>query len=292
MSDTFHKTISWLVNNYDKEVAGWIVGKIDKDGVYMEELLIPEQEVGGAHVDMSAGNIVKMRNEYGVAKCKRIIGEWHSHNTMGAYWSSVDDDLIKQLMNQREACVFVVSSVKDGHRVRVELREPFNLSLDELPFRVEVDDKFKVKLEKEIKKKVTEKTYASYSGGCGYNGYGWNSDRPNISGVENQTTLVEEQENYERQVKRITSNMIKFDKSTNNVIIDNVYWYQAEEICKEFEGLSPVFHNKGDDMYAYINFHFKNKEKAVEFMKDISEFLKIMVEEQIDTGVYAEGGDY
>lgn len=295
MSDDFHKTIRWLVNNYEKEIAGWIVGKIDKDGVYMEELLIPEQEVGGSHVDMTAGNIVKMRNEYGAAKCKRIIGEWHSHNSMSAYWSYVDEDLIKQLMNQRTACIFIVSSVKDGHRIRMDFKEPFQMTVDEMPYRVDIDDKFKNKLEKEIEKKVTEKKYTGYSGGCEYPGYWNDGNKPFISGYSGnrgneQTTLVKEKEDYEKQVKQITSSMIKFDKTTNDVMIDNIYWYQGEELCNEFEALEPVFYDKGNDMYASVSFHFNTKEKAVEFMKDVSEFLRVMVEEQINVGVYGEEG--
>ena len=75
MERQFKDKIDWLSKNYDKEIAGFITGEIDGEEIVLEDLIIPEQEVGSAHVDIEGKSQVKLRKEFG-NKCKKIIGEW------------------------------------------------------------------------------------------------------------------------------------------------------------------------------------------------------------------------
>jgi len=159
MSKKFDEITKWFTNNYKNEVAGFITGGI-KDGVIMiDDLLIPEQEVGGATVDMSGKSQIALRKEYG-KKCEKIIGEWHSHCKMGVHWSCTDEDeMITPYADVRDFSVFVVSNEKE-HRVRVEIRKPLWISVDEVEYVVNVSDK-KIEefCQEVIEKKLTEKTY-------------------------------------------------------------------------------------------------------------------------------------
>lgn len=154
--------IDWFTDNYPKEISGWLVGDITKDLISITDLLIPYQEVGDASVDTSGGDLIKLRKEYG-DKCLKIIGHWHSHNTMDNYWSTTDDNFIDEYMEQREKAIFFVSGKGNDHRVRVEIRKPLNISIDELDYCVvseEVNELGK-ELLKVIEEKVTEQKIVS-----------------------------------------------------------------------------------------------------------------------------------
>jgi len=152
MSFTFKNKIDWLSKNYDKEIGGFILGVINTDGVFMEDLLIPKQEVSSASVDFDKKDLIDMRvnNE---EKCQRIIGEWHSHNDMEAYWSATDEELISQFCEGRDISMFIVSNI-NKHIIRLEMRNPIKLSLNKLSFAVygnPIDEEMKKELEDKIK---------------------------------------------------------------------------------------------------------------------------------------------
>lgn len=154
MSLEFYNKITYLSKEYPKEIGGWITGKFSDEGIFLEDLLIPKQEVTYGSVDISAGAGVELLKEF-KDKCKKIVGHFHSHHTMGCSWSGIDETLMKEHMGPRKRYIFIVSSEGD-HRIRLELKEPFRLSIDNLDYEVidENYDKIKEKLLKEIEKKV------------------------------------------------------------------------------------------------------------------------------------------
>ncbi len=78
--------LRYLSRSLDTEIAGWLTGEITKEGIFIKDILIPEQEVGGASVDISPSAGAKLRTEFG-DKCTKIIGHWHSHCDFGTSWS-------------------------------------------------------------------------------------------------------------------------------------------------------------------------------------------------------------
>jgi len=178
MKETFKNKIEYLTKNYPKEVGGYIIGKWESGRVILEDLFIPEQEVTSSTIDMNENAILRLFKE-DKDKFSRIIGEYHSHNTMSAFYSSTDvEDLIKPFMCGREKGVFVVSSFKENkftHNVRIDINSIIPFSQDDLEYDFEytenpqiqeVEDLLKKKLE-EVKdmrdnlEKVKEKSYSS-----------------------------------------------------------------------------------------------------------------------------------
>lgn len=267
MKKTFKDKIDWLSSNYDKEIAGFIFGEIKEDGIYLEDLLIPEQEAGGGSVTLQGKELVKLRKEYG-DKCKKILGEWHSHNSMGAFWSSTDeDDFIKPFAKPRKVTLFIVSS-EGKHLIRMEIRKPFFMSLDKLPYVVEEeeDNKLKKLLEKEIKKKVTEEVVTQSSVMGGYSGYG------RTYGSSSGFPLFTKFKNNEKEAKQKLSGMWKFYNNGNILEIAELTEEQAGSLEENFKDLEPII--RGGEYYDYIvEFRFKNKEEAIDGMKEIRTFL-------------------
>lgn len=240
--EDFKNKIEWFVNNYKEEISGWIVGKIEEE-IILEDLLIPYQEVSSGSVDTTNGDLVKLRKEYG-DRCKDIIGHWHSHNTMSSFWSGTDEEFITQHMKDRAIRIFVVSSVKDGHRIRLEIRKPFNVSLDCLDYEEEeTNPKLGKELLKEIEKKVKKKEY-TYSQNVVYTS-GWQRDMEDRYytypyekdyGKNLNTRFTKEEEKIiDSTIVNKVDAMVSYNKSMFNVTIiglDNDYF---EELIKYYE---------------------------------------------------------
>ena len=162
MDASFKDKIDWLSENYHKEIGGFILGEIKPEGIFMQDLIIPKQEVGTGSVDFDKKDLIEMR-EQNKEKCAKIIGEWHSHNSMGAFWSSTDDELIEQFCEGRDTSVFIVSS-KRNHLIRFEMRKPIKLSLNKLSFAV-INSAVQAEMEKEIAEKIKpDKPIAEWKG--------------------------------------------------------------------------------------------------------------------------------
>lgn len=92
-----------------KEVAGWLTGSFMGTAIHVDNILIPNQTVSGADVDIDEDDLILLRKEYG-NECTRIIGHWHSHHNLGAFWSSTDENNMSEIMGPRKRFLFVVSA--------------------------------------------------------------------------------------------------------------------------------------------------------------------------------------
>ena len=163
MSRKFKDIIDWMSSNYDKEIGGFIIGKIEDDMLLLEDLIFPEQEADKGGIDFSTTQISGLMREH-PEECNRIMGEWHSHNTMGCFWSGVDEGLINSFSEHRKLTVYIVSS-KGKHLVRVEYREPFiTFSLNDIGFCV-INHDIENEMKEIIESKVKEPVYSSSAKG-------------------------------------------------------------------------------------------------------------------------------
>ncbi len=252
MKKEFKEKIDWFVNNYDKEIAGFITGKITSSGIVLKDLLIPKQVADSTNIDITGKNLILMRKEYG-NRCKEIIGHWHSHHSMGLGWSQNDLNFINQYANPRDITVFVLSSSGE-HNVRVEIRKPYFISLDEIDYEIEeIDSKIGEKLKKEIKKKITEPQRV----------------------VSNQPTYYYPDETRKKVLKAF-STKIKFYNKTNFVKVVDIYWFIAEGIMREFDNDNPIVTDYEDGLHREILFKPASKEQALDLIKDIKEFVVTM----------------
>jgi proteasome lid subunit RPN8/RPN11 len=258
-------TINWFTNNYPKEISGWLVGSIEKDIIKVTDMLIPHQEVGGASVDTDGKALIQLRKEYG-DKCLKIIGHFHSHNTMTNFWSTTDEDFMKQYMETREKALFIVSSKSNGHRVRLELRNPVNLTIDDIDYSIggEEIDILGERLKKVIDEKVTEiKTTTTHDN------YLKNKEDVVIFG-SNPTTFSRENESYTYGLSdKEINEMIKFYNKKNKVVVSGLSNYQYGML--EGIGRHEAFiqNNKWE-----MEFNPKNKGEARRIMKQVREDLK------------------
>lgn len=259
--------INWFTQNYPKEISGWMVGTINKDLIRIKKLLIPHQEVGGASVDTDGKSLIKLRKEYG-DECLKIIGHFHSHNTMTNFWSITDETFISQYMETRDRALFLVSSKSNGHRIRLELRNPVNLSIDDIGYSVCGDevDILGEELKKVIEEKVTECKEIATSGV--YDGY--DSHGNELIYASKPKSFSRENESYTIGLSNEEINkMINFYNKSNRVVVSDLSPYQYGTL----ENLGKHTSYLQNNTYQ-MEFIPKSKEEAIILMKEIREELK------------------
>ena len=249
------------LSNRDEEVSGWLTGDYNKDGIYLDDILIPEQEVTGSSVDIDASSGPRLLKQF-KEKCQRIIFHFHSHtNKMSTFWSSIDEECISSLMAPRKFFGFIVGA-KEEYLTRVELREPFNLSIDNLSFSVKNSKEIEIiqtKLQKEVDKKVKEKVYTN-----NYNDY-YNNYNP----IKNNL--------YEPDDKTLNQELgkkIKYFHLTKKVVIISIQKIFADALETEYSKLKPKLISTDKPDYFDVMFEFKKSKKAIKFQLNVRDFLK------------------
>ena len=272
LQDKFKEKIDWISSNYEKEVNGFITGTIEKDSIILEDLLIPYQEADSASCEVTGENIVKLRKEY-KDKCKKIIGEWHSHHSMSAFWSGDDERVINDFAEPRETSIFIVSA-KGNHLVRVELRKPFKISLDCLPYEVEAtESKVGKEMTKEIEKKVTVPERIP-------NVYDWKDNKKNKYPMYQQTK-------EEREIRKEVNVKVRFFNKKNMIEISDLTYYQKAGLENDFSDLNPTCFAETGGNYR-LEYHFNNKTESLGIMKEIKENLIIIMKEENDVNSASE----
>lgn len=148
-----------LSSEYNVEVGGYLTGEIRKGEIYLDGLLIPNQLISSVTVSIHTNNQVELFRKYG-KKCKRIIGHWHSHHSMGCGWSQVDERNMSNIMEYHDLFIFIVSSM-GNHKVKMCMKKPFTLEIDDcdLHLRTVMIDQLRTQMQKLMNNKAdtTEK---------------------------------------------------------------------------------------------------------------------------------------
>lgn len=283
MKKTFKEKVDWFSSEYDSEIGGFITGEIKDGKIILEDLLIPEQESGYADVNFSPQDLVKLRKDYG-DKCLKIIGEWHSHHNMGLGWSSTDLNFIKEFADPREITCFVLSSM-GRHLVRIEMRKPFNISLDNVAYKIELNTELEGELKKIIQTKIKKSSF----------------DRRHIKFTDTTGTgtgqeeleFVKDEEGEWHREDSIES-MIKIHKTPKIVEVFDLGYSTSELMKEELKKLNPLIrYEKGSDTMGFLcykaEFQFRSKKQLKKGVKKIRDFLREFKDENRE-GSYYDGG--
>ncbi len=298
MSNLFKEKIDYFSLHYDLEIGGFIIGEFKEDEVYLEDLIFPKQTVSSAEVEIGAKEMVLMRKEYGDL-CLKMIGQWHSHNSMGAFWSSTDDnEMIERYMKNHDTGLFIVSS-KGNHLIRIDCKKPFYFKINNLDYSVEeVESPLTQELKKVISDKLTEKRYTTsiYTENYSpfYNGY-------------KQTTLDEKELEKEYQEISSVEDLEKLDEiySTRSYnpkrenLINETFYDLLRQNKKEFmfdivgipeDWVDEIIATIGNEFtlkedivsHKYdLRFKFDNKKKFKSVKKEVKDLLFILIDEEL-----------
>ena len=169
------KIIQYAESSYRQfkaEIGGQCVVVEDAEGnFWLKDPVILKQEVSGGNCEMEEEALAihygKMADKHGddVRHCW-----WHSHHTMGAFWSGTDDKTIMENETD-DFSVSLVVNLKQEYKLRVqmfypivaEVNVPLNIA-DDIPQSKSIDKEVASKCEKETRQVVTYGGTNQYGG--------------------------------------------------------------------------------------------------------------------------------
>lgn len=139
IKESLLRKIEVIVSEFKSEIGGFLIGKIKDNSIEITDIIFPKQTVGATSVDIDAEDVIPLRKD---PRWKDLLGFWHSHLSMGTFWSGQggDESHIRFLSQDKDISVFIVSSHNNNstyeHKVRVEISRPFKISFDNVPLNV------------------------------------------------------------------------------------------------------------------------------------------------------------
>ena len=172
----WNKVIAYAESAYHQfksEIGGQLVVIEDKEGDFiLKEPVILKQQISSGNCEMEeealAVHYSKMVGKYGdkVRHCW-----WHSHHTMGAFWSGTDDSTILENRVQ-DFSISLVVNLKQEYKLRIQFFYPFkheeNVELNFLEEESERNEKLDTEVKQLCDKFVTTVTNAHHLNGTVY----------------------------------------------------------------------------------------------------------------------------
>ena len=180
--ENFNKVIAYAESAYRQfkcEIGGQLVVLEDESGDFiLEDPVILKQEISGANCELDGEELAihysKMIGKHGnkVRHCW-----WHSHHTMGAFWSGTDDATILS-HPANDWTLSLVVNLKREYKLRIQFFKPFLHEENvELNFLQEEHDTNEV-IDEEVKNLCTKETTSVITyGGKGTQGTLWNQQQ-------------------------------------------------------------------------------------------------------------------
>lgn len=157
-----HKKLSAYIKNVGNEVGG--LGQVTRDGntITVENVYLIHQKVTGVSTDLSPEGLATFYSERIKEDGNGAMGKlklwWHSHYTMGVFWSGTDDATIESFDQETDIdnwMLSIVGNQKGEIKARIDVYKPFRFTKDNLD--VEFEQEELTEFDEEIKREISEK---------------------------------------------------------------------------------------------------------------------------------------
>ena len=175
ISHKAHQKLLCYIENVKEEVSGMGLverftsddGTYTSDCIYVKDVFLLDQEVTGSTTDFTGAAMAKFFQERQEADPNDDLGGyklwWHSHSDFGVFWSPTDEtaiDSFDQEVDTNNWFLSIVGNHKGDLLARIDVYRPFRMTINKIPIIVEdIEPSLKEELVKEIKEKVTVKTF-------------------------------------------------------------------------------------------------------------------------------------
>jgi hypothetical protein len=155
------------------EISGLGLVEQHPEGLLVEDVFIFKQECSPGETELDPKDLAIALGEM-VEEGKdteKVKLWWHSHASMGVFWSGTDDSTINDFNNVW--MLSIVGNLKKEYRCRLDFYEPVRLTIDEIPLLTHFpeDVNLKAALEAEVKEKIdtpTSRVIIASPGGARY----------------------------------------------------------------------------------------------------------------------------
>jgi len=187
---------------YKSEIAGMLLLVETKEGMLLKDPVILKQEVTAGNCWLDKDALAKYYSEMAVKHGPNNIKFvwWHSHHTMSAFWSSTDEEAMKEF-SSGDWSISLVVNLKEEYQLTIKYWKPFeaseDLDLNILSKKPVLTKKMKESFDSLVDKRALTLTSSKYKGNAkswsqDYKGYDmhWNANL----GWHQQETLFNESE--------------------------------------------------------------------------------------------------
>ncbi len=173
LKDSWDKIINYAKAAYHSEkaeIGGMSVVTQDKDGDWwIEDPQIMNQEIASTTCDLDKEDLAKYYTQMAV-KYKDTNFRfcwWHSHHTMGAFWSGTDLSSIDEYGEGESDLSFaLVVNLKEEYKCRISVWKPLQVHQDvELEIVGKEDVEIPLEIVTEVKAKCRTRSLSSYQTG-------------------------------------------------------------------------------------------------------------------------------
>ena len=132
----WYKVISWAQIAYDEdknEISGLATAVPNKNGIYtIGDVEILKQENTGTNTELDGDAVADYKLRYAMKHKNPGIKFvwWHSHHTMGAFWSGTDEKEIDAWKNESFSLALVVN-LRQEYKFRVSLWKASGLDIEQ-----------------------------------------------------------------------------------------------------------------------------------------------------------------
>ena len=282
--ENWNKVIAYAESAYRQfksEIGGQLVVLEDTDGDFiLEDPVILKQEISVSNCDLDGGQLAvhysKMIGKHGnnVRHCW-----WHSHHTMGAFWSGTDDATILS-HPANDWTLSLVVNLKREYKLRIQFFKPFlheeNVELNFLQEEHETNDIIDTEVKALCSKETT--SIVTYGGkgtqgtlwnqrpGYGHN-YGytyglWDDDELELTGVPDQLfeQCVEKMDTLSENLTDGSIKMKGFRKGVKS-INEKLQQYNVRVLSKISKGVRTDIEN--ELLYLHACEMFENIEGGI-----------------------------
>ena len=233
----WYEIISWAKLAYDKdknEISGLATAVPDKNGIYtIADVEILKQENTGTNTELDGDAVADYKIRYAMKYKNPGIKFvwWHSHHTMGAFWSGTDENEINAWKNESFSLALVVN-LKQEYKFRVSIWKAAGLDIEQhfdTTLNIKRKDGVKVtkSMEKQYKELCEDKHCNVVTSYGSYQGWNSNINQRNLwNQVHDKVTLKDK--SFHAQTKEALDSIVdkfmadelslpKFRKSLKNV---------------------------------------------------------------------------
>ena len=206
LEDDWYKLQAWATIAYEEdknEISGLMTAVPQEDGrIKVGDVEILKQENSGTNTELNGDAVSEYMMKYGMKynNPNMKFVWWHSHHTMGAFWSGTDENEIKAWKNTSYSLALVIN-LKEEYLFRVSLWQNSGLPIEQhidTTLTIERETP-KINITKAMKKqyeKLCDNKVATY-------GKGWQHYQQNL--WTNKPTKHKHEDNYNLLLEAIES---------------------------------------------------------------------------------------
>ena len=282
----WHKVISWAKIAYDEdknEISGLATAVPNKDGIYtVGDIEILKQENTGANTELDGDAVADYKMRYAMKYKNPGIKFvwWHSHHTMGAFWSGTDVKEIEAWKNESFSLALVVN-LKQEYKFRVSVWKASGLEIEQhYDTTLNIIRKDGLSITKEMKKQYKELCSDKASNYV----HNWNNHVQNTFWTNNQLPSVQDK-------------FVLKDKTFYNQIVEAIETivddfmsgnYSTSKFTKKLKSLQSMMNKQEITEYKII-IPKGNKEQLIDtlstsFPSDLLKFKDKITQNEYEIG--------